>query len=220
MGKAFDVINFDNLLSKLALYGCSSDTVKWFESHVKHRKQYVHNKFSNIISETHETSYGIPQGSILGPLLFVVYKNDFFICMNQCNYNQYADDTNVYAVGSSDIYEIENKLKHDLLEGGKWCETSRLVINQNKSNSMIICSPYKIRFLTDTNMNLFLNESNLESTNSQKIFGLYFDNHLKCDGHIECLCKKCYLYQGYSGELDYFFLKMLSYYFIILTLFL
>ena len=137
--------------------------------------------------------------------------------MNKCNYNQYADDTNVYAVGSSDIYEIENKLNHDLLEVGKWCETSRLVINQNKS--MIICSPYKIRFLTDTNMNLFLNESNLESTNSQKIFGLCFDNHLKFDGRIECLCKKCYLYQGYSGELGYFFLKLLSYYFIILTLF-
>ena len=189
MRKAFDVINFDILLSKLALYGCSSDTVKWFESYVKHRKQYVHNKFNNSISETHETSYGVPQGSILGPLLFVVYINDFFVCINKCNYNQYADDTNVYAVGS-DIYEIENKLIHDLLEVGKWCENSRLVINQNKSNSMIICSPYKIRFLTDTNMNLFLNGSNLESTNSQKILGLHFDNHLKFDGHIECLCKK------------------------------
>ena len=94
--------------------------------------------------------------------------------MNKCNYNQYADDTNVYTVGSSDIYEIENKLKKNLLEVGKWCETSRLVINQNKSDSMIICLPYKIKFLTDTNMNLFLNESNLESTNSQKNFLIIF----------------------------------------------
>ena len=103
MRKAFDVINFDILLSKLALYGCSSDTVKWFESYVKHRKQYVHNKFNNSISETHETSYGVPQGSILGPLLFVVYINDFFVCINKCNYNQYADDTNVYAVGMTSM---------------------------------------------------------------------------------------------------------------------
>ena len=140
--------------------------------------------------------------------------------MNKCSYNQCADDTNVYAVGSSDIYEIENNLNHDLFEVGKWCETSRLAINQNKSDSMIICLPYKIRFLTDTNMNLFLNESNLESTNSQKIFGSYFDNHLKFDGHIECLCKKMLSLSGLLWRIRLFLLKLLSYYFIILTLFL
>ena len=85
MRKAFDVINFDILLEKLKIYGCHVSSLKWFESYIKGRKQFVINK--NSSSDMNITTYGMPQGSILGPLLFLIYINDLSL---------HIPDTKVY----------------------------------------------------------------------------------------------------------------------------
>ena len=74
MRKAFDVINFDILPEKLKIYGCHVSSLKWFESYIKGRKQFLIN--NNSTSDMNITTYGIPQGSILAPLLFPIYIND------------------------------------------------------------------------------------------------------------------------------------------------
>ena len=105
------------------------------------------------------------------------------------------DDTDVYAIGH-DIYDVEHKLNHDLLKIEKWCQNTRLVINQNKCNSILLCSSRKLRFLKGTELELSFGGSPLCAVNSQKILGVYFDSHLKFDDHINYICNKMICLSG------------------------
>ena len=79
MRKAFDIINFDILIEKLKTYGCDETIIKWFNSYISKRKQYVLNE--GYKSEFQKTKHRIAQGCILGPLIFILYVNEFFICI-------------------------------------------------------------------------------------------------------------------------------------------
>ena len=92
--KAFDVLNFDIFLKKLQVYECHDNVIKWFQSYLKERKQYVN--ISNVKSKTLNPLNGIPQGSILGPLIFSIYINDLPLNFNYVNSDLYADDTTLY----------------------------------------------------------------------------------------------------------------------------
>ena len=114
MKKAFDVINFEILLSKLNLYGCHSSTINWFKSYISKRSQFVIN--DEYTSETLFMSNGVPQGSILGPRLFILYINDFPLCVPNASVHRYADDSNLDRNGKS-IKEVETFLA----DIEKWC---------------------------------------------------------------------------------------------------
>ena len=97
--KAFDLLNHGILCKKLEAYGCREITIKWFHSYLYERKQnvFIEKTSSDFMSITH----GIPQGSILGPLIFILYINDLPLCLKNGYIHMYADDTSLYVVGKS-----------------------------------------------------------------------------------------------------------------------
>ena len=92
--KAFDTVDHEILLAKLYKYGIRGTPLRWFNNNLNNRQQYV--KIGNIESEYLTTSRGVPQGSTLGPLLFVLYINDMPNCSNKVSFQIFADDTNVF----------------------------------------------------------------------------------------------------------------------------
>ena len=91
LAKAFDTVDHDILLSKLEYYGVCDESLPWFKNYFTGRKQFVH--IDSQSSEELAVTSGVPQGSILGPLLFIVNINDLPCCVKHCSVNMYADDT-------------------------------------------------------------------------------------------------------------------------------
>ena len=94
LAKAFDTIDHDVLIHKLKHYGVSDDSLLWFKDYFCARKQFV--AIDSHRSEELDIACGVPQGSILGPLLFIIYINDLSSCMRNCSVSMYADDTAIY----------------------------------------------------------------------------------------------------------------------------
>ena len=108
--KAFDTVNHTILLRKLSHYGVRGICNSWFESYLTGRKQFVS---INGVDSTHTTSeHGVPQGSVLGPLLFLVYINDLHECIKNSNTFHFADDTNLLYVPSKKFINKKGKLRN------------------------------------------------------------------------------------------------------------
>ena len=129
--KAFNLLNHDILLAKLKCYGVSENTLKWFKSYLSDRRQYVH--FNGTKSSELQCNYGIPQGSILGPLMFILYINDLPVHLHQLSIHMYADDTIIYFI-SEDLNGVKQTINNELNNFSQWCKDNRLIINANKTH--------------------------------------------------------------------------------------
>ena len=108
---AFDTVVHEILLAKLNHYGVCDTSLSWFRDYLCHRKQYVN--INDQISDELDILCGVPQGSILGLLLFIIYINDIAECITNCSINLYADDTVLYCPGHS-VQLIESFINDDL----------------------------------------------------------------------------------------------------------
>ena len=129
--KAFDTVNHDILLKKIHALGLRGNVGNWLKNYLTNRQQCT--VANNFVSELKNITCGVPQGSVCGPLLFLLYINDLPKSLNYSKVSLYADDTVIY-VTESDIKHAENLLQQDLNSLQTWCNMNKLTINCKKTN--------------------------------------------------------------------------------------
>ena len=143
----------------------------------------------NNKSETQQIKCGVPQGSILGPLMFILYVNDMPTCFTKCDVNIYADDTAFY-FAANDLPTIKNVLKSELKSVFEWLCANKLSLHTGKTNSLLICSKQKRQHIVDTNLSLDLEGDEIEQVSSLKYLGVIMDENLTYKEYMDALiCK-------------------------------
>ena len=140
------------------------------------------------MSQREKIKYGVPQGSILGPLLFVLYINDLPCIVNHCDIDMYADDS-LKSHGLS-ILDVSEKLQNDCRLIEIWLRNNRMVVNTSKSKSTAICSYQKRASLESDIIQLNFKGIELEQVDECKILGLLIDENLSFKPHIDRICSK------------------------------
>ena len=183
LSKAFDTICHSTLLKKLNFYGIRGITNSWFHSYLTQRKQYT--IINNCKSALEDITCGVPQGSILGPILFLIYINDIQHSTS-LNLLSYADDTTIYSSNSNAdiLYAETNK---ELIKLDDWFRANKLSLNVKKTNYSIF-SPTK--FTQETNRTLTLNNTTINREHSIRFLGLNIDQQLTWNTHINKLKSK------------------------------
>ena len=131
LSKAFDTLDHKILLYKLRHYGVRGTALTWFENYLLCRKQFV--SFDSVSSNTLPVTCGVPQGSILGPLLFLIYINDISNASSMLQYILFADDTNVF-YSHADLNHLVATLNNELPKLSTWFKSNILALNLSKTN--------------------------------------------------------------------------------------
>ena len=180
--KAFDSINHELLLYKLNKYGFRGNVLNLLSSYLSNRKQYVSN--NNNTSNISQINYGVPQGSVLGPVLFLLYINDISRITNECKFVLYADDTNlVFAYNSA--LQLEIAMNSVLFKLKNWLDLNKLTINSTKTNYIVFNKP-KIC------LNIKLSDEKIIRSESIKFLGIIIDDRLCWKQHYESVKSKLY----------------------------
>ena len=185
--KAFDLVDHDILMSKLKFYGIKENTLSWFRSYLSQRQQQVSIDITK--SRFRPITCGVPQGSILGPLLFLLFINDLPLYTSNVSTDMYADDTTLYDVQTSQD-TIEKNLQIALNELHKWWKNNSMVLNSTKTKVMLITTNQKRHGLDRDGLNLDFNMEPLQMITNDKILGVFVDNNLTWNEHIKHISKK------------------------------
>ena len=135
--KAFDTVNHKILIEKLYHYGIRGAPLAWFKSYLSMRNQFVN--INNTHSKQHDISHGVPQGSVLGPLLFIIYINDLHQAIKFSKVHHFADDTNLLCIDKS-MKKINMHINHDLQRLCHWLRANKLSLNADKTEIVIFRS--------------------------------------------------------------------------------
>ncbi len=188
LSKAFDLVNHSLLLQKLQLYKCDVASLKWFRSYLDNRSQKVNIKHK--LSTSKQIGSGVPQGSILGPLLFLLYINDMPLYIDTSEDLLYADDTTL-STSSFQIPEIERILSNDVKNVMYWCNNNDMALSVPKSSSMIVTTKQKLsRNRENISINVEIDSASIPCVSSTKILGVYCDNVLSWEEHIRHIHNK------------------------------
>ena len=182
--RAFDVVDHEILLNKLDRYGVRGVALNLFSSYLNNRTQIVKLNFE-ITSTVCNITCGVPQGSVLGPLLFNIFANDLITYLNKMPNAHcicYADDTNILII-DDDLNVIKNSAELMFSHVVHWSEENKLNLNKNKTNMLL----FTLNRTLD--MSIF-NGSDITFCESVKILGITFDRYLDWGNHMDTLCNK------------------------------
>ena len=181
LSKAFDSISHDLLLAKLNAYWFSINSLCLINAYLTGRMQRT--KIGDSFSSLRDILYGVPQGSILGPLLFNIHLNDLFIFSYGFKIANYADDCSPFEFSGS-TNDVIAKLENDLQILIQWYRNNYLKPNPDKWHLFLSDA--------DNDLNILIGDKYIPNSSSQKISGVTFDNNLNFNTHITKLCKNAY----------------------------
>ena len=184
LSKAFDTLDHEILFAKLEHYGIRNVALQWIKSYFSNRRQFV--KINQTCSSTQTIKCGVPQGSILGPLFFILYINDLPRASKLTEPLLFADDTSIFFSNSNPNY-LENVLNNELLNIDIWLKCNKLSINVQKT-SYVIFRPSQRK--VNHNFSLSFGGQPLTQSNVTKFLGVYLDEHLTWKYHINFVCKQ------------------------------
>lgn len=201
--KAFDTVDHSILLMKLWKYGFRGTPHSWFTSYLSDRYQKV--TVGNSESSKQLITHGIPQGSTLGPLLFLLYINDITNSSEKLSFRLFADDTNIF-FSSSDPKELERTINAELIKVKNWCNVNKLSINFTKTNFMIVKS---VRKRLNMPIDIVLPDKNgstfhLKQKDHIKYLGVLLDDKINWQYHIASVCSRVARNTGIFYKLRHF----------------
>ena len=155
-------------------------------------------KLENIFSESKTILCGVPQGSVLGPLLFLIYVNGMFLSTNELDFHLFADDTAIY-ISDKNIQVVEEKINTEILKITEWLEVNQLTLNVSKSNFIIFSVPQNKAY----NIKIYLYNQQLQERKYVKYLGIYIDKNLSWKKQSEFVKQKLCRTVGIISDLRY-----------------
>ena len=178
--KAFDAIQHDLMIAKLGVYGFSHGPLHYMRSYWINRQKKA--RANNNFSTWEIIIAGVPQGSILGPVLFKIFISDLFLFVWNSHLSNYADDNTLYALGYN-TEKMKNILRFNFELLSKWFEENHMVLNAGKYHFMYYGK-------NTENETFIFNSFIFNNSNKEKILGTTIDNKLTFKSHIKILCEK------------------------------
>ena len=205
--KAFDLVEHSLLLSKMGRYGIRGHCLDYFRSYLSNRASLV--ALNSAMSDQYPISASVPQGSVLGPVLFNLYTNDLCYYIVNSNITVYADDAALVMIGP-DLNHLTQLMNSELLKLSVWCRYNGLSLNSNKTKFMIFTN-----MTIDTVPTIYIDGTSIEYVSQFKYLGLIFDHKLSFSLQIDNLIKRLSCSSGITYKIgDSFNLEAArSYYF-------
>ena len=193
--KAFDTVNHSILLKKLHNYGIRGKMLDWFRSYLSNRQQFV--SILGFDSKKMEIKHGVPQGSVLGPLLFLIYINDLHRSIKSSLTSHFADDTNLLTISETTrptrkhpnrkpIHLLQSRVNRDLKGLNAWLTANKISLNAAKTELVIFRKPS----VKCPSTNIKINGQKISPSSSIKYLGIYLDEFLNGSAHCDQLHTK------------------------------
>ena len=175
--KAFDTIHHDILINKLERYGIRGIAKNWVSSYLSNRNQFV--KLGETVSSCLDIVFGVPQGSVLGPKLFILYINDMCNVSEKLKLILFADDTNIFCAGNN-LHELQDMVSNEMGKLKSWFDKNKLSLNLSKTKVMLFSNS---RINIDFNINI--DGISIERVNENKFLGVIIDENINWKTHIK-----------------------------------
>ena len=184
--KAFDLVDHDLLLAKVSMYGCTTMSHMWFTSYLRDRQQQV--SYDGHLSQPLPVTLGVPQGSILGPLLFILFMNDVVLEVENSKFDMYADDSTLYSSAKS-VANLNNTLTAETQPLYSWISNNRMVLNIEKTECMLLGTVQRLRTVVE-DFSVGDGDFKITQVTSHKLLGVHIDQNLNWNIHLQKLCAK------------------------------
>ena len=181
LSKAYTRLTHDLLIAKLAAYKFGPNSLALISNYLSQRKQRV--KVGSKFSEWQEIVSGLPQGSVLVPLLFNIFVNDFILARKPTHVCNFADDNTIYAC-DKDVESVAARLEDDVSGALVWFKSDRMVANPQKFQIIFLGMKQNQEFLLE------IGNIIVKATRSVKLLGITVDDKMKFEKHVKTLCEK------------------------------